>query len=156
MTETAQSFKMILTDMWEDETTRVIGEIAIAFAQLEHVLWVSPKRIRELSMNEWEQIAGESSIPARCRQIQEAHAIRALNQNREGDLLHWLREAERVAKARNSIMHARWGCKKDKQMRITTRHRIWKNKDAGIDHAKLVTLRNDIRRVRDELGRFKW
>ena len=43
MTETTETFEMILTDQWDDEITQVVGQITIAFAHLEHVLWLLKK-----------------------------------------------------------------------------------------------------------------
>jgi hypothetical protein len=40
--------KFIPTDNWDCETWNVVGQIAISFAQLEHVLWLSPKRVTKL------------------------------------------------------------------------------------------------------------
>src|SRR5690242_3468042 len=103
MTETTGVFSIILTDMWDDEVKRTVGEITIAFAQLEHALWVLPKRIKELNIREWADIAGTVSIPARCQQIRDAFAQKHMNQELEAQLESLLGAVERVNEFRNSI-----------------------------------------------------
>lgn len=155
MTETTTLFNMILTDKWDAGTLRVVGEIAIAFAQLEQILWLSPKRIRKLSFYDWEGIAGRVPIPNRCNQIKVAYARSNMTQEMEAELEKILRKVIVVNEKRNSIVHGRWGCKKQNG-EVVSRHRIWKNKDQGIDLVKLRRLRDDIRELRDQLGRYPW
>jgi hypothetical protein len=155
MTETTTLFKMILTDQWDEETWKVVGQIAIAFAQLEHILWLSPKRIEKLDFSVWEGMAGRRAIPQRCDQISEAYAIKRINQDGEAELKKLLEKVKRVNKKRNSIIHGRWGCKK-RNGEVISRHRIWNNRDQGIDVAKLRQLRDHIRELRDQLGRYPW
>ncbi len=155
MTETTTLFKMILTDKWEKGTLRVVGQIAIAFAQLEQILWLSPKRIKQLPFSVWEGMAGKVSIPNRCNQIREAYATSHMNQEREADLENLLGKVIMVNEKRNSIIHSRWGCKKQNG-EVVSRHRIWKSKDRGIDLVELRRVRDDIRELRDRLGRYPW
>ncbi len=155
MTETTTLFKMILTDKWDEGTWKVVGQIAIAFAQLEHILWLSPKRIKKLRFSVWEGMAGKMPIPKRCEQIGKAYAIKHLNQEREAELKDLLKNVIRVNEKRNSIIHGRWGCKKQNGV-VVSRHRIWNGRDRGIDVAKLRQLRDHIRELRDQLGRYPW
>lgn len=155
MTETTQLFKMILTDKWDEKTLKVVGQIAIAFAQLEQILWLSPKRIQKMPFTVWEGMAGRMSIPGRCEQIRNEYAKKHKNQDREATLNALLDRVIKVNEKRNSIIHSRWGCKKQ-DGKVVSRHRIWKGKDRGIDPAKLRQLRNQIRELRDELGRYPW
>jgi hypothetical protein len=106
------------------------GQIAISFAQLEHVLWVSPKRVTKLRFSDWEQIAGRVSIGGRCEQIAHAYAVRKMNQAQEAELSKLLKEVTKAAEARNSIVHARWGCKK-RAGKVIARYRVWKGKNLG-------------------------
>lgn len=55
----------------------------IAFAQLEQVLWVSPKRILELEYSIGEGLAGRATIPQRCSRIADGYAMRRMDQSRE-------------------------------------------------------------------------
>ncbi len=155
MTEATTLFKMILTDKWDEGTWKVVGQIAIAFAQLEHILWLSPKRIGKLDFSIWEGMAGMISIPQRCNQISDAYAMKNMNQEREAELENLLKKAIQVNEKRNSIIHGRWGCKKQNGV-VISRHRIWKGRDRGIDVAKLRQLRDHIRELRDQLGRYPW
>jgi hypothetical protein len=66
VTETTQLFKMILTDSWDAKIWKIVGEITVAFAQLEQILWLSPKRIEKLKYSSWEGMAGRATIPQRC------------------------------------------------------------------------------------------
>lgn len=63
-----------------------LGQVMIAFAQLEQVLWVSPQRILELEHSIWEGMAGRATIPQRCSQIADGYAMRRMDQNREAKL----------------------------------------------------------------------
>ncbi len=155
MTETTTLFKMILTDQWDERICEVVGQIAIAFAQLEHVLWVSPKRIKKLPFSEWEAMAGRVSIPNRCEQIRKTYATKYMDQVGEAELGALLTRIVKVNEGRNSILHGRWGCKKQNGA-VVSRHRYWKKKDQGIDVEKLSRLRDEIRELRDQLGRYPW
>lgn len=155
MTETTTLFTMILTDKWDEKILKVVGQITVAFAQLEHILWVSPKRIKRLPFSKWEGMAGRMSIPQRCDQIRDAYATKHMNQVKEAELNALLEKVDQVNGKRNSIIHGRWGCKKQ-DGRVVSRHRIWKGKDRGIDPAEFRQLRDQIRKLRDDLGRFPW
>ena len=155
MTETTEIFKMILTDKWNQETSQVVGEVAIAFAQMEHVLWLSPKRIKKLPYSVWEGLAGRVSIPDRCAQIRDAYATSCMNQDQEANLEHLLKKVIVVNNKRNSIIHGRWGCKK-REGQVISWHRIWKNQDQGVNVVEMQKLRNEIRELRDKLGRYPW
>ena len=155
MTETTTLFKMTLTDKWDVETFRVVGEIVIAFAQLEHILWLSPKRIEKLPFSVWEGMAGRATIPVRCNQIREAYATKHMNQEREAQLELMLKKVVLVNDKRNSIVHGRWGCKKQ-EGQVVSRHRIWKSKERGVDLADMRQFRDVVRELRDQLGRFPW
>ena len=143
MTEVTVTFKMILSDKWDEPTCKVVGQIAIAFAQLEHILWLGPKRIDKLDLSVWDAMAGVVPIPERCRQIREAYALRHMNQNREAELEWLLKRVVRVNNLRNSVIHGRWGIKK-KDGVVISRHRIWKNRDRGIDLPPLRKLRDEV------------
>jgi hypothetical protein len=153
MTETTTVFKMILTDQWDVEISKVVGEIAISFAQLEHALWVLPKRIKKLDLDEWAGIAGKVPIPTRCQQIRESFARKRMNQDQEAELDSLLKDVERVNENRNSVVHGRWGCKK-KRGKISSLHRFWRDRDQGVVIADLKILRDDIRTTRDRLLHF--
>ena len=88
-------------------------------------------------------------------QIRKAYATSRMNQEREAELENLLGKVIVVNEKRNSIIHSRWGCKKQNG-EVVSRHRIWKNKDQGIDLVKLRRLRDDIRELRDQLGRYPW
>jgi hypothetical protein len=78
-----------------------------------------------------------------------------MNQEREAKLEKLLRKVARVNEKRNAVVHARWGCKK-RDGQVISRHRIWKGKEQGLDLSELSQLRDDIRRLRDQLGRYPW
>ena len=155
MTETTKLFSMILTDSWNEEITQAVGEVAVAFAQLEHVLWISPKRIRGLRFLDWEAVAGMIPIPQRCDQIADAYASRKMSQDREAKLERLLSKVKKVAKRRNAVIHARGGCKKS-QGKLVSSHRVWKGVDYGVNRRDFIQLRDDIRILRDQLGRYSW
>src|SRR5947207_738062 len=154
MTETTEAFKMILTDQWDDEITKVVGEIAIAFAQLEHVLWLLPKRIDELSLSQWAAMAGKESIPDRCKRIRQRFAKKEISPERLARLDTLLNKIKKTNNVRISVIHGRWGCKKSSSGEIKSLHRIWKKQDKGVDIIELQQLRNDIRSLRDKLLHF--
>ena len=147
--------KFIPTDNWDCETWNVVGQIAISFAQLEHVLWLSPKRVKKLRFSDWEQIAGRVSIEGRCEQIAHAYAVRKMNQAQEAELSKLLKEVTKAAEARNSIVHARWGCKK-RAGKVIARYRVWKGKNLGVNLDELLGIRDEIRDLRHRLGRYPW
>jgi hypothetical protein len=147
--------KIIPTDNWDEETRKVVGEIAISFAQLEHVLWLSPKRVKQLRFPEWDQIAGRVSIEGRCKQIADAYAMRKMNQAKEAELGRLLKEVAAANEERNSVIHARWGCKK-RDGKMVARYRVWRNKNLGVDHGELAAIRDKIRNLRDRLGQYRW
>jgi hypothetical protein len=155
MTETVTHFKMILTDQWDQATRIVVGEIGIAYAQLEHVLWLGPKRIKGLTIQVWDAIAERRTIPDRCREILQHYEHKHMHQDREASLNGLMTRVLKAADARNSIFHGRWGCKKQ-QGAIVSRHRYWRNKDRGVDTQRLIALRDEIRTLRDELLHFPW
>jgi hypothetical protein len=155
VTETTRLFKMILTDNWDVSIWQVVGEITVAFAQLEQVLWLSPKRIQRLEYTVWEEMAGRATIPQRCSQIADGYAKRQMDQKREAELESLLQNVVAVNARRNSVVHARWGCKK-KNGQVVSRHRIWKGKDHGLHISQFLQLRDDIRNLRDRLGRYPW
>ena len=155
MTETIQLFKMILTDNWDETIWKIVGEIVVAFAQLEQILWLSPKRIEKLEYSAWEGMAGRATIPQRCCQIAEAYAKRQMNQEREAELEELLHKVVGVNEKRNAVVHARWGCKKQ-DGQVTSLHRIWKGREQGLDLSQLSQLRDNIRQLRDQLGRYPW
>jgi hypothetical protein len=153
MTETTETFKMILTDQWSDQIAKVVGEITIAFAQLEHVLWVLPKRIEKISLREWDGLAGKEDIKGRCNQVRTYFTRNGLQGTPQLDIL--LNEVKRLNNDRNAVVHGRWGCKKTLAGgAIVSRHRFWKNEDRGVDLQQLEFLRDRIRCLRDELQRF--
>ena len=155
MTETTTVFKMILTDQWDAEITKVVGEITIAFGQLEHVLWLLPKRIDELSIRQWAAMAGKKSIPDRCKVIRQRFAREPTNRERLPDLDSLLNTVKKINNDRIAVVHGRWGCKKDAPGgAITSLHRIWKEQDRGVDLQVLNTLRDKIRTLRDDLLHF--
>jgi hypothetical protein len=155
MTETAVVRKMILTDLWDAATRQVVGEIAISFAQLEHVLWLLPKRIKQLEMSVWENMAEIVGIPTRCNQIAEAYPVRAMHQGNEADLDALLSRVKAANEKRNGLIHGRWGCKKVNG-EVVSRHRIWRGRDRGIDLAELTAFRTEVRELRDQLGAYRW
>ena len=155
MAEATILSKIILTDDWRGEISQVVGEIAISFAQLEHVLWLSPKRIKKLPFSVWEQMAGRVSITERCAQIRDSYAVRAMHQDKEASLDSLLKSVVRVNEQRNAIIHGRWGCKKDGGV-IVSRHRIWKGKEQRLDKTWFIELRGEIRELRRSLGKFSW
>ncbi len=155
MTETSTVFKMILTDKWDERTAKLVGQITIAYAQLEHVLWLGPKRINKLPFSVWEAMAGRMTIPQRCEQIADAYARKHLSQDKEAELDCLLKHVLEINDERNSIVHGRWGCKKKNGV-VVSRHRIWRDLDRGTDAERLTQLRNRIRALRDTLGRYDW
>lgn len=153
MTETTETFGMILTDQWDDEITQVVGQITIAFAQLEHVLWVLPKRIQRIAIRDWDALSGKEDIKGRCNQIRKHFAKYNLPELPVLDRL--LNEVKRLNDDRNSVVHGRWGCKKlYPGGPITSRHRFWKKRDKGVDLRELEDMRDRIRGLRDQLQRF--
>jgi hypothetical protein len=153
MTETTETFEMILTDQWDDEIAQVVGQITIAFAQLEHVLWVLPKRIEKMAIRDWDALAGKEDINGRCKQVRMYFAKNKLPELAALDRL--LNEVKRLNDERNSVVHGRWGCKKlYSGGPITSRHRFWRDRDKGVDLRELEDLRDRIRSLRDQLQRF--
>jgi hypothetical protein len=111
MTETTAVFKMILTDKWDERTAKLVGQIAIAYAQLEHVLWLGPKRIDKMPFSVRDAMAGRMTIPQRCEQVADAYAKKHLSQEKEAELDGLLKQILEINDERNSIMHGRWGAR---------------------------------------------
>ena len=154
MTEATEILSMILSDQWDDEITKVVGEIVIAFGQLEHVLWVAGKRSRKLSMQEWAELReGGRTVPEKCRYLREEFTRQQMDDTLRSDLHQTLDKIVNLAETRNRIVHGRWGVKK-LDGKIISKHRIWQNRDAGVDVAKMIALRNGIRDARDRLNRL--
>src|SRR5438046_10489521 len=64
----ARLLKMILTDSWDASIWQAAGEITVAFAQLEQVLWLSgpfPFEKSALAKNASAEAARQSSAPRR-------------------------------------------------------------------------------------------
>jgi len=78
-----------------------------------------------------------------------------MDQKREAELDRLLDKVIALNDKRNAIAHGRWGCKK-RDGAVISRHRYWKDKDRGTDEAQLMKLRDDIRALRDRLGRYPW
>jgi len=156
MTETSEVFSMILTGLWDDDVKKIVGEITIAFAQLEHVLWLLPKRLdKKMTLQEWAAIADTLKIPRRCQQIRDYYGRRHMNQEPEAKLDVLLGEVEELNEKRHSVVHARWGCKKAySRGPIVSTHRIWKDEDKGVNLAELTALARRVQHIRDELLHF--
>jgi hypothetical protein len=157
MTEANSRLKVILTDSWDDDIWLAVGQIAVAFAQLDHILWISPKRIKEIPIKSWEKMTKQMTIPKRTKEIKDSYKakIPTPTLEKQRHLEKILQKVCNAADKRNAIMHARWGCQKS-DGKITERFRIWKGKNLGVDISSLNKLRDEIRKLRDELGRYEW
>jgi len=148
--------KMIAGDVWDDEIFKVVGEITIAFAQLDHVMCFLPKRIkrksvRDLSKQDWKDIKKNKFIPNRCKQIRR-EAGDCLDEAKRATLEPLLAKALDLNDQRNSVAHGQWGYKKAKPRGdILSRHRIWKGEDRRVIFDELKGLRDNIRSLRDDL-----
>ena len=131
--------KIKLTCDVGDDLLKVIGEVAVTFGQLEHVLSLSIKRTRPtMSLLEAQRLT--DGITGRTEEAREAFEVWIQDQELEGKFSELMKELREVAARRNDVFHALWG--KDAEGRV-----IWLRKSQYINPslASLQKLRDDIR-----------
>jgi hypothetical protein len=152
----AQITKAILRDQWDPEILKLVGEIVIALAQLDHVICLLPKRlsgqqIKDISKKQWKRIVNED-LKKRCDRIRDQPAFKHLAEIEKAKLNDLLDEAAYVGKSSNAIVHGLWGYNKDKpDGAIIARHLIWRGKEMRLSLIELMVLRDRIRQARDGL-----
>jgi len=135
----------------DPELTRVLGEIAIAFTHLEHILWLSPKRLASIPFDEYLEVAEDSSIPQRCDDLESNYGKKVMDQQREGRLWSILGRVREVTRRRNEVFHALWIEQQDGK---PVRNKQGKILTADLD--TMMRLRDDIRAVVQELNSYPW
>ena len=91
-----------------DDLLQVIGQIAVSFGQLEHVVALSIKRTSP-SMTLAEAEALRDSIVLLSNRAQESYVNWAMDQNLEANFRQRFEEVRGIARRRNDVFHAFWG-----------------------------------------------
>ncbi len=158
MVEMVKIGKMIQTDKWPSALCEQIGRLAIAHAQLCHQLYLAPKRIQKIALEEYAKTADPKlSVPAWCNKIRRDYT--AKYGSVPDPLSKLLADILTINGKRNDVIHAFWGVTKtiiDGKKKIVARHRIREDADLGVSWGEIRALVKDCRAVRDRLGRFKW
>lgn len=129
-------------DDFPDEILRLVGQIVIGFAQLEHVLKLLVKRHLHQGFDEGMAEAERiRKINALRKRIEDLHARTTLDQRREADLAALLRDAEDLYQEdRTRIVHALWAHTVDGRP-----IRVFRERDWGISLDELNMLRCKLR-----------
>ncbi len=149
MVEVRNYGKFLQTDEWGEEVFILVGQIAIAHAQLCHQLFLAPKRIKQITLEEWGEEGEKDFVPKKIKLIKRELAARLGEVPPE--LSELLEEIVTANSERNAVIHAYWGCTK-KEGKIIAWHRIWENTDLGVNKDDLRALRDKLRRLRHGLS----
>lgn len=108
-------------DGWGDDLILVMGKVAIAYGQLEHVLKLAYKRVSGQTYADAMEIADKlRSNPAIAEQLTQAFAKRFMHQELEKKLDHMVERILKVNGIRNHLLHGYWHRKIDSgELRIT-------------------------------------
>jgi hypothetical protein len=153
----------ILVKFADDHSTELLaalGKLVAAFGDLEQVLWLTPKRIRNIKLAEWEKALGS---PRAVREIRRnssvpkmAGSIRETNEKHHGalvsaDLDALLSEVTEINKERHEMIHALWV--RDMEGNVL-RIRLSKSLPADVD--TVCDLVTRVRRLRDRINDYPW
>jgi hypothetical protein len=120
---------------WPEGQLLLMGRIAVAFSQLEWVVFLSPKRLRDQKLgryrNEWDQ---KKDLSVWCEQLKRDAQV--LSGGQRAHLLNLVARLERANEKRNDLFHRTWVLPADT--------------DA------LRDLIVEIRELRDGLNEFAW
>ena len=142
-------------DRWETELKGAVGDIALAFGDLQQVLRLTPKRIRHIKWKEWKALPKNKNdakvmVDGRVKQIKAEYT--AVHGDMAPDVEAIIREVREINKLRNTIFHGLWV-----QNQNTTEPLIL---DSGrrvpIDVAALTDYARRIRTARDRLNEYQW
>lgn len=137
-----QSVPLKLSDEWPTKVARVVGRISIAFAQLQHVVYVAAKRGENVGLLEWEQRHRSDNFTKWCRHL-------VTKSPNDKYLRSLIERAQCAGEGRNDLIHARWGRDKRGKLGRWRRHR-----DLGIELEPLKDLLSTIRELRDDINRY--
>lgn len=125
---------------------KIIGQIAVAYGQLEHALAMSIKRTTPgISIEDALELA--ESFSARRELATQRFGIWYQDQNLEGKFEKAIDHAREVAKRRHDVMHALWA--KNGDNGVCWLRLGWYN---APDLAELQSIRDDIYRTAMELN----
>jgi hypothetical protein len=138
------------TDDWPEEHRDLVGQIIIAFSQLERVLYLTPKRLRGGQLVVYEDWPGRFQNAVRCNQIEkECELVMA------GDALHQVKaiveDVRDVNDRRNWWVHGYWIDRGD-GLKVVINAEEQKVPDV----AELRALLADTRSARDRLNSVQW
>ena len=138
--------QLIMTLDLPDDLKRVIGEISIAYGQLEFALAMCIKRTDPKIDIEDARVLAES-LSARLATAGTRFAIWYKDQRREAEFERLIERATQLAKHRNGVVHALWAKNKEGEI-CWLRMGFYRS----INLDELGTLRDDIYRVTAELN----
>jgi hypothetical protein len=133
-----------------------LGSLVAAYGDLEQVLWLTPKRIRNLTLAEWKKRLADPEAERRKKVSDRVKSIRMTYREHHGaavpgDLDELLREVGKVNDERHNMIHALWV--RDMQGDVL---RIRLGKKLPADVATIANLVARIRRVRDRINDYPW
>jgi hypothetical protein len=158
MVEMVKIGKMIQTDKWPSTLCEQVGRLVIAHAQLCHQLYLAPKRIQKIGMEEYARTANPKlAVPTWCNKIKKDYM--AKNGSVPDSLTKLLGDILVINEKRNDVIHAFWGVTKtiiDGQKKIVARHRFREDADLGVSWDEMRAMVKECRAARNRLGKFKW
>lgn len=134
-----------ICDGWSPDLMDVVGQIAVAFGQLEWVVYLSAKRKSTKALREFrkEKENRTDKFGTWCCRLLERYP----DDNKLSSLIN---RALIAGKARNDVIHAVWG--KDLSDQRLGRWRPSGN--LGIEIEPLRVLLRSVREIRDELNEY--
>ncbi len=136
-------------DQWDAELRDVVGRIAIAYGQLEHVVKLAYKRITGKTLAEAMDFADQLRSNAHlAAEVKEVFARRAMRQDRESELDDIVKTILEISRIRNFLIHGYWHRKQDTgELRITKDNKRFditetSSQDLNQLYAQIIRVRN--------------
>jgi hypothetical protein len=129
-----------VSDAWPPEMAQLAGLIAIAFAQLEGVIFRAAKRKADTPWEEWENSTTSDKFGLWCDDLLQQYP-------EDKKLVTLVREALCVADGRHDVIHAHWAKHPDGYV-----GRWRRDINLGIEPGPLLDLLLRIRQIRDRLN----
>ncbi|HEY0526852.1 MAG TPA: hypothetical protein VGD08_25895 [Stellaceae bacterium] len=137
------------TDEWPPDIKILMGELTIAFSQLERVLWLSIKRIRGMRIVDFRELSAPEMTNQMVRQLRKD--ITFLSTEVGNFVAKYLDRVQDANKQRNDYVHGTWMMKPNGD-RAMIRHEVYRE----IDVDALRELVDAVRQLRDGLNSVEW
>jgi len=133
-----------------------LGNLVAAYGDLEQVLWLTPKRILNVTLAEWKKTLAKPEAERRKKLSSRLKSIRDTYEKHHGasvpaDVDELLREAMVVDEERHGMIHALWA--RDMEGDVV-RIRLGKRRPADV--ATVCDLVARVRRSRDRINEYPW